>query len=447
MNNSDEIEYLNSNDREKYMRTGNQHSQHKKTALVENGIDPLLQSAESMETFISDSLNGKLDSQIRAFSKANEQMRKDVYDATDGDIDIQDYYLELNSDDIYHLNDHINEKNKEQKPLSVNEINNLPQYMVYYDDLIDVHRQKDGRMMMVVGKRINGHSIVISIVSSGRKSLILKTAYNISTEKYDSIVNNKKSAKPQETTESLSETMPNTSNNVPTIALSGDSIPNDNNIVKENASTINNNLEQSKEDYLMEAYEKKRTLQKDYEKALKNILLSEQDRVHLERWVKGEIKEEHIPPEANIEGIKELYKYRSAIENENQKIKQYNAIRKENLHKRADSLLENSDNWKEKKIPILYEIETMERNIRSMVNDKATADAIIDEYFRPVGDNEALKEQFMRKYRDRIRELKLVRIKHKDNRVRVPGISRNIKKNSVAGYCYGEILPKSEIFG
>ena len=36
----------------------------------------------------------------------------------------------------------------------------LPQYIVTYDDLIDVIRRKDGSVHLMLGKRINGHSII-----------------------------------------------------------------------------------------------------------------------------------------------------------------------------------------------------------------------------------------------------------------------------------------------
>ena len=62
--------------------------------------------------------------------------------------------------------------------------------------------------------------------------LTLKTAYVLDTEKYEMVANSKKSAKSQETTISRSETMPNTSDNVPTIALSKD-------IVSQRGSKVN----------------------------------------------------------------------------------------------------------------------------------------------------------------------------------------------------------------
>lgn len=61
----------------------------------------------------------------------------------------------------------------------------IPDYIDTYDDLIDVIRRKDGWIRLMLGKKINGHSIVIEAVSSGRKSLHPVTAYQIDSDKYE----------------------------------------------------------------------------------------------------------------------------------------------------------------------------------------------------------------------------------------------------------------------
>jgi len=183
------------------------------------------------------------------------------------------------------------------------------------------------------------------------------------------------------------------------------------NIVTENGSTENVGAEKSPakftEDDLLEAYDRKEALQKDYEKAKRKIRLTDEEKYQLDGLLSGKVRKENIPPEFNIEGIMELYKYKSAIESENSKIQQHNAIRKEKLKARAKSLLETSDTWKEKKSGFAYGRETMERNIRDMVKDKATADAIIDEYFTPVHHNEAERTRFKNKMRGLVKKLNI----------------------------------------
>ena len=182
-------------------------------------------------------------------------------------------------------------------------------------------------------------------------------------------------------------------------------------VVKNGSSTENAGSEKSPakftEDDLLEAYDRKETLQKDYEKAKRKIRLTDEEKYQLDGLLSGKVRKENIPPEFNIEGIMELYKYKSAIESENSKIQQHNAIRKEKLKARAKSLLETSDTWKEKKSGFAYGRETMERNIRDMVKDKATADAIIDEYFTPVHHNEAERTRFKNKMRGLVKKLNI----------------------------------------
>ena len=60
----------------------------------------------------------------------------------------------------------------------------LPEYIDNYDDLIDVIRRKDGSIRFMLGKRINGHTIIIETVSKGRHALHPVTAYQVETKKY-----------------------------------------------------------------------------------------------------------------------------------------------------------------------------------------------------------------------------------------------------------------------
>lgn len=56
---------------------------------------------------------------------------------------------------------------------------------------------------------------------------------------------------------------------------------------------------------------------------------------------------------------------------------------------RADHFIEGSINWKDKRSGLAYSTETMERNLRDIVTDKAEAEALRREYFEPVHGNEA----------------------------------------------------------
>ena len=151
-----------------------------------------------------------------------------------------------------HTAKHENEPKEYQIPLTEDDIKMLPEYMVSYDDILEVKKQKDGSLKAWFGKKINGHSIVITTVSKGRKSLTLKTAYLLDTVKYDTLFGKKKEdVSHREANASNIDTMPTTSKNVPsTKSSSNNIISQDKNIVNDiivNKSENNSPLAQSLE--------------------------------------------------------------------------------------------------------------------------------------------------------------------------------------------------------
>ena len=225
------VKYLTDNDYDDYIKSGNQHTQHKKADIVKSGESAILRSKEETDAFIERSLADSDFHSIRAFSKVTDRMAKDI--ANKGDVNVDGYYLELNSSDVLHASKHKNELRKHQTPLTENDLKRLPEYMVNYDDVLDVKNQKDGSVKVWLGKKINGHSIVITIVSKGRKSMALKSAYFLDTVKYDELFGTKKEeASHREATASNIDTTPVTSENVPsTIPSSDNNIPQSDSVV------------------------------------------------------------------------------------------------------------------------------------------------------------------------------------------------------------------------
>ncbi len=231
--NIDKIKYLTDNDYDDYIKSGNQHTQHQKADIVKNGESAILRSKEETDTFIERSLNDSSFHSTRAFSRVSDRMIRDMADKYN--VDVDGYYLELNSSDIFHTAKHENEQREHQIPLTEDDLKRLPEYMVNYDDVLKVKKQKDGSVKAWLGKKINGHSIVITIVSKGRQSMTLKTAYLLDTVKYNALFGTKKEdVSHREATASNIDTMPTTSENVPsTKSSSNNIIPQDKNIVND----------------------------------------------------------------------------------------------------------------------------------------------------------------------------------------------------------------------
>ena len=69
--------------------------------------------------------------------------------------------------------------------------------------------------------------------------------------------------------------------------------------------------------------------------------------------------------------------------------------------------IKNIANWKDKKNGLSYQLETMERNMYDIIQDKEEAKKINDTYFEPIHKAEAEKQKFINKYNAQIKELDL----------------------------------------
>jgi hypothetical protein len=95
----------------------------------------------------------------------------------------------------------------------------------------------------------------------------------------------------------------------------------------------------------------------------------------------------------------------------NNEIKDYNIQRKQTLYETMDSLLEDSDNAKDKAGWKLSR-ETPERNAIDVFGEKA-GKRINETVFRPVHDNEARRTKFINEYVRKAKELNITNKKHK----------------------------------
>ena len=167
-----------------------------------------------------------------------------------------------------------------------------------------------------------------------------------------------------------------------------------------------------------EAWRNLKNARRTYEKVNAKNLLTNDDRVAVGRLLRGEIQLKHLnPDEVNVKGVKAVYEARVEYERLAKGIKTWNRSRKEQLMTQADHLLETANDWKDKPAGILYSRETMERNVRDIVKDRALAEEIISTYFTPVHQGAAAANRTKNTYRERVRELGLSRKVAKGNLV------------------------------
>ncbi len=159
-----------------------------------------------------------------------------------------------------------------------------------------------------------------------------------------------------------------------------------------------------------ELYRRRKGAQRVYQRAQSRNLLTEHDQVQVGRLLRGELELSHLDPETDhVKGITEVYEAKLEYEQLAKTIQEWNKQRKAQLMEQADGFLETANRWKDKKAGILYARETMERNIRDIVPDRALADRINKAYFQPVHQAAAEANKTKNHYRDRVRALELSR--------------------------------------
>ena len=156
-------------------------------------------------------------------------------------------------------------------------------------------------------------------------------------------------------------------------------------------------------------YKDNQDMQKEYEKMLKKELLTDRDKITLDRLVKGEIEEGDLSERVNKNAILKLYPVKKKIEENKIQLERAKKAKKAQRYEIAELLTENSSTWNDKKAlgGFRYNTETAERNIYDIIPDKGEAKAIIDEYFAPIHKNEAKVIREQNKIKEQIRELNI----------------------------------------
>ena len=149
--------------------------------------------------------------------------------------------------------------------------------------------------------------------------------------------------------------------------------------------------------------------QKAVEKAKQNQLLNDMDNLTVKKLLEGTISEaDVIALGGNVEGILEVYNAEKAYRAARAPFDKYKAAYKTALQHDAIELTTLSDEFTDKKIGAAYSRETAERNVKDIAGK--SAGKIIEEYFTPVHENEAMKTRWIKELNQRVADLELGRM-------------------------------------
>ncbi len=177
---------ITDDDLSRYMRTGKrQHVRNAKQSIVDSGQSPLLRNESEIRDFIRRSVEGEINETTKVYGVVGDNLADDIAETDGNGLDLEGYYLELESNHLNHLSDHIQDTDDRNIPLTSEEIENIPDWIDSYDQVLEVERKGDGSIRVVIGKKINGYSVIVENVSKGRKSLHPRTAWKNQTEVYE----------------------------------------------------------------------------------------------------------------------------------------------------------------------------------------------------------------------------------------------------------------------
>lgn len=176
---------LNASDLSEYMNAGKKSGVLKsKNKMLEVGNQPVLTSDKETKQYIVDAITGKAVNEVKAYGKVGDNFAHDVSSITNGEINLKGKYLEINADDVKHaFKQHVKPKQEGDIPLSLTDYQKIPEYIDNYDDILEVVETKEGPRIML-GKQINGHSIITEIVRNNRDALVFKNMWAVDTKKY-----------------------------------------------------------------------------------------------------------------------------------------------------------------------------------------------------------------------------------------------------------------------
>lgn len=160
------------------------------------------------------------------------------------------------------------------------------------------------------------------------------------------------------------------------------------------------------ENYEVEvAYNQLYKLKPEIEKVVSDTLLTPADKNAIDGLLKGAYTIEQIPQNAKREHVEKVYEakkkaayYQNIIDEHNKKVR-------EERENRVNEFLEDSDNWKDKKVPLFtYATETPYRNFLEVSNGN---EEFAETFTNAPEINDALKTRFINEHIEKAAKLKL----------------------------------------
>lgn len=184
------VQELSDADIDRYYKTGKTgHVIHKKEALKETTGSAILKSDLEIENFINDSIKESKNI-TKGYAVVPKALSDKIATATNNQVLAENWFLELSSDDIYHLyQEHHKAKEPGDMDMETEEVVSLPKKIDGNADVLGVERYKTQTKIKLGVQSMGGHYIVVEMVSSNSRALRMKTAWKVSEEKYLKIKN------------------------------------------------------------------------------------------------------------------------------------------------------------------------------------------------------------------------------------------------------------------
>jgi len=218
---------LSREDLNDYLKTGKKKSvRDAKQAVVRSGENVILTSPWATREFIQDAISGEALGTTKAYGKVGVSLANDVYSASGGKLDIKDWYLELTPYDLKHaFSEHSEAKKAGNIPLSLENFLSIPDYIDAYDDVLNVKEYDSGDKTITLGKKINGYSVIVEMVSGNRHSIHFKNMWGLETETYEKQYKKGGIASPQTVQASSANDLTRGYRNVSATAESSQQVP------------------------------------------------------------------------------------------------------------------------------------------------------------------------------------------------------------------------------
>lgn len=153
--------------------------------MLELGKKPILTSSAETKKFISDIIHGKAPGEVRAFKKIGRRLSEAIQNKRKN-LNMLDKYLELNADDLREAyKRHSLPKEKGDIPLSEQDFERIPEYIVNFDGVLSVDTYHNKIEVHLYKETEDGYVKILTVVSSERNSLQVTKLIGNSREKFE----------------------------------------------------------------------------------------------------------------------------------------------------------------------------------------------------------------------------------------------------------------------